>query len=398
LPAWALSSWRAVRVSLIADVTVGKAIWPDLLSAEDRARLDPGVPPNLDRAPDVLVVGGGILGLATAAICTQAGLGSVVVLERDGLGSGASGGAAGLLAPEAHVGVDPPALVHLARLSLQAWRDLHRSWPGGVGLCDVDWLGLQPVTEQFASEQPLGAEQLDEETIAKLLPGLSGATRGVLVQRQGRVNPLEAIARLAAALPGAATGVAVRGVQRHNSRIAMVETTIGDFRPRNVVFATGTPPQVHGLELSVSWGEVKGHMVVSEPTEHRLPGVVAPIATIIADGRLMRGGTIDTGDAERVVRPEVIAGLWGELEADWPVVRGIRLGYQWACFRPAHPDLMPVIDQLPGMANAWLTSGHYKTGILMAPGTARAIVSWIASGERPSEVANFGLARFAQAR
>ena len=99
-----------------------------------------------------------------------------------------------------------------------------------------------------------------------------------------------------------------------------------------------------------------------------------------------------------IVRPAVIDEMWSELESDWPVVRGLRVGYSWACFRPAHPDLLPVIDQLPGLANAWLTSGHYKTGILMAPGTGQAIARWIASGDRPAEVASFGVARFAQAR
>jgi glycine/D-amino acid oxidase-like deaminating enzyme len=226
---------------------------------------------------------------------------------------------------------------------------------------------------------------------------LNGPRHGVLVRKQARVNPLEAIVRLAQALPGVATGVTVYGVLAEGGRITAVETSLGDFFPKTVVFATGTPPSVDGLNLSLPWSEVKGHMLVSEPTELSLPGVVAPIATVIADGRLMRGGTIDTGDDERVVRPWVVDEMWAELEVDWPIVRGIQVGYQWACFRPAHPDLLPVIDKVPALQNAWLTSGHYKTGILMAPGTGQAIARWIASGEGPPEIASFGVARFAQA-
>jgi glycine/D-amino acid oxidase-like deaminating enzyme len=52
-----------------------------------------------------------------------------------------------------------------------------------------------------------------------------------------------------------------------------------------------------------------------------------------------------------------------------------------------------VIDRLPGLANAWLTSGHYKTGILMAPATGRALAQWLASGSPPPEVLPFTLAR-----
>lgn len=47
-------------------------MWWDLVSSADRAVLDPGVPETLDRTPDVLVVGGGILGVATAAACERA--------------------------------------------------------------------------------------------------------------------------------------------------------------------------------------------------------------------------------------------------------------------------------------------------------------------------------------
>jgi D-amino-acid dehydrogenase len=112
---------------------------------------------------------------------------------------------------------------------------------------------------------------------------------------------------------------------------------------------------------------------------------------------LLRGGTLDIGDNERVVRPEVIASMWAEVEAAWPIARGVRVSHQWACFRPAHPDHLPVIDRVPALNNAWITSGHYKTGILLAPSTGRALAQWIASGERPAEVLGLGLDRFDRA-
>lgn len=375
-------------------MTVGLALWPEQLSDQERAWLDPGVPAELDRSPDILVVGGGIVGVATAVACTQAGLGSVVLLEGDRLGSGASGGAAGQLMPEAHVGVDPPRLVDLMRLSLAAWQNLERTWPRGVGLMALDWLGLGPTLAQFGALPP-GAEQLSAEQVDALVPGMSQRGLGVLVRDQARVNPLRAIARIAAGLGCVATGVRVQGVSLEAGRIVSLQTTAGEVRPRSVVFATGTPPRVDGLNLRIPSGEVKGHMLTSEPTNLRLPGSVAPLATSIEDGRLMVGGTLDVGDSERVVRPEIIASMWAELAAAWPIVEGVRIAHQWACFRPAHPDHVPVIDHVPGVANAWLTSGHYKTGILLAPATGIALAEWIASGQRPPQVEGLGVDRFA---
>ncbi|HEV7662377.1 MAG TPA: FAD-binding oxidoreductase, partial [Chloroflexota bacterium] len=163
-----------------------------------------------------------------------------------------------------------------------------------------------------------------------------------------------------------------------------------------LIFATGNPPCIQGLDLHVPWSEVKGHMLVTEPLDVALPGSVAPLATTIDDGRLMIGGTQDLGDAERVLRPAIIDAMRAELGRAWPIAAAARVSHQWACFRPAHPDHLPVIDRLPGLDNAWLTSGQYKTGILLAPATAAALAAWLRTGQRPPEVAALGIARFAQ--
>jgi glycine/D-amino acid oxidase-like deaminating enzyme len=334
-------------------MTVGHAVWPDQLDDAERWLLSPGIPPDLDRRPDVLVVGGGIVGCATAAACVRAGLGSVVLLERETLGAGASGGAAGILQPEVHVGVDPPAFVDFMRLSLSAWRELHTLWPGGVGLLNVRY-----------KREPAA-----------------------------RVNPLRAIARLAAHLSGIATGVDVTGVQTRDGRIEAVLTSAGAFHPGRVVFATGLAPVLHGLELNLPSMEVKGHMLCSAPTGLQPPTGVSDLVTVIEDGRLLMGGTLDLGDTARVVRPEVAARLWQELVEAWPAVAETTVEYTWACFRPAHADHLPVIDRVPGLQNAWLTSGQYKTGILCAPGTANALVAWMQSDSPPAEIAAFALRR-----
>jgi glycine/D-amino acid oxidase-like deaminating enzyme len=281
-------------------------------------------------------------------------------------------------------------LFDLARLSLNAWREFEASVPGGVGLMDIDWLGL-------GADLPTEAERLDVDAVAQLVPGLTESTPATYVRHQARVNPLRSIARIAASLPCVATSVEVQSALVDSGRITAVQTSAGEIRPGSVVFATGNPPRIDGLDLRVPWSEVKGHMLVTEPTDLWLPGIVAPLATLVEDGRLMRGGTLDVGDDERVVRPEIIASMWAEVEAAWPVARGVRISHQWACFRPAHPDRLAVTDRVPALHNAWITSGHYMTGILLAPATGRALAAWIGSGERPAEVVGFGIDRFARA-
>jgi len=370
-----------------------RALWLDQLTDEEAAILERRVPQQLDRRPDVLVIGGGVVGVATAVACLRAGLGSIMLLERHRLGAGATGGAAGLLIPEAHQGTDPGAMVDLGRSSLSLWRELEDTWPGGVGLADLDWLGLEPHPPGFAADQASGAEWLDPREVARLVPGLARPAAGVFIHHQARVNPLRAVARLAARLPSVVTGVAALAAIIRGDRLLSVSTSAGEVSPGAVIFATGGPPDLHGLELTVPAGHVKGHLLATEPAPFRLPGTVAPLATQLEDGRLLVGGTLDTEDDSPAVRPEVIASLWSALRAALPAVGGLRISHQWCCFRPTHPDSLPVIDRVPGLANAWVTSGHFRTGVLLAPATGRALATWMSTDRQPAEIAGLGLGR-----
>jgi glycine oxidase len=372
-------------------VTEGHSVWLDLLTDDERRQLQPGIPVGFDWRPDVLIVGGGILGLVTAAACHQAGLGSVCVIERDRLGAGASGGAASLLVPSSHYG-DAPPHAELGRASLAAWRELHSTWPGGVGLVDLDWLSVED--DPFGTpDDPPGTERLSAAEVASLAPGLGVPKAGVLVRREARVNPLRTLVRLAAELPCVATGVEASGITLIDDRLSAVMTNHGEIEPGTVVFATGLAPRLEGLSLEVPQTEVKGHMLATEPTDVRLPGTVDPYGTQIEDGRLISGGDFTEDFVNRAVQPEILAQRWAGLVEGFPALQQTRVSHQWCCFRPAHPDRLPVIDRVPGVPNAWLTSGHFRTGILMAAATGRSLAEWITSGRRPDLVAAFNVDR-----
>jgi len=375
-------------------MNMGRAVWHDQLTEGEHASLGRGAGVIPDPRPDILVVGGGIVGVATAAACHRAGLGSVLLIEAGQLGSGATGGAAGLLTPEIHEWSDPPPFVDLARDSLQRWHELERTWPGGVGLVTLDWIGLVPDPGDFALHQPPAIEWLDRNQVHGFVPGLALPMAGALIRNQARVNPLRAIVRLISQLPDVATGVAALSAVIRSGRLVAVGTSVGDIHPGAVVFATGRPPVLDGLPLDLPSTAVKGHLLATEPVSVRLPGTVAPVATQLEDGRLLVGGTFETGDESPAVRPDVIETILAGLYAALPGLRGVPASHRWCCFRPRHPDGRPVIDRVPGLGNAWFTSGHFRTGILMAPVTAAALSRWISADEPPAEAAAWSSARF----
>jgi glycine oxidase len=375
-------------------MTVDGAIWSDQLTAAERAALGRGHGSIPDSSPDILVVGGGIMGVATAAACHEAGLGSVLLIETGRLGTGATGGASGLLIPEPHQWSDPEPLVDLERASLERWRELEQRLPGGVGLVEIDWIGLTPHPGGFAAHQPPAVEWLAPGQVEQLVPGLARSMEGALIRGQARVNPLRAVVRLAASLPAVASGVAATAVTIRGDRLVSVATSAGEVHPGIVVFATGQPPVLDGLPLSIPSERVKGHLLVTETTSIRLPGIVAPVATQLEDGRLLTGGTFDIGDEDPAIQPDVIESIMDGLVAALPAAKGLGIAYRWCCFRPRHPDQRPVIDRVPGLDNAWLTSGHFRTGILNAPATAAVLARWISAGQPPPEPGTWSATRF----
>jgi glycine/D-amino acid oxidase-like deaminating enzyme len=374
-------------------VTSRRPLWRDLLDDREVAALDPGVPDRLPRTPDVLVVGGGMVGVATAVSCRRAGLGTVALLEGATLGAGATAGAGGLLVPEAHHDGDPGGVVDLGRASLALWRELDDLVPSGVGLVDLDWLGLDP-QPGLSAHLPPGAEVLRAAEVGRLVPELASPVGGVLVRGQARLNPLAALARLAGGVDHVATGVGVTAVATSGGRVVRVSTSAGSMSPGTVVFATGGPPELDELAMSVPASLVKGHTIATEPVPLRLGVAVPPMVTQVDEGRLLAGGTLDHQDNSPDIDEAVVANIRGDLEAAFPAVRGVPISHAWCCFRPAHPDELPVVDRVPQLTNAWMTSGHFRTGILMAPVTGRVLARWIDSGERPEEVRALELARF----
>lgn len=375
-------------------MTVTGAIWREQLTPEQRAMLGRDAGVIAEPHPDVLVVGGGILGVAIAAAVLGAGLGSVQLIEAGRLGAGATGGATGLLIPEPHQWSDPETFVDLERASLERWRYLDQVTPGGLGLVELDWIGLAPDAGR-AAHQPPNVEWLDAAKVAALVPGLAWRLGGALIRHQARVNPLRALVGLADGLPSVGTGVAATGVTVRGGRIESVATSAGEISAGAVVFATGQPPVLDGLELGIPSDRVKGHLLVTEPAPVHLPCTVAPVATPLQDGRLLAGGTFDYGDESPEVREEVVDMIMAGLRSALPGARGLQVSHQWCCFRPRHPDRRPVIDRVPGIGNAWLTSGHFRTGILNAPATGLAIARWIAADKPPPEAGTWSAERFA---
>lgn len=332
----------------------GRPVWEDTAPAEDLAELDPGVPDDWDATPDVLVVGGGVIGLAVAAFCHRAGT-RVLLVEQGRLAAGPSGRAAGGLSPDIHLEFRSGWRA-IARGSLDLHRSLDAEW--GYGLRDMDLVVLPDL----------------------VFPG------------QAHADPLRLAAALARHAGVVASGVKATGTETDGARIACVHTSNGDVGPGAVVFATGTAPP----ECRASDGWVKGHLLATEPARFRTDGILVQDGLLVvqlADGRFVAGGTQDLGDDTNKVDPRKIELIREALIKAVPDARDLDVTHAWCCFRPHNRDDLPVIDRLPDVSNAWVVSGLYTTGLLMAPVVGEVLARWITTGEAFEGADDYALAR-----
>lgn len=353
---------------------------------------------------DVVVVGAGVIGLSCAWRAAERGL-RVTVLERDRPGAGASGVAAGMLAPVGEASFGEDRLLGLALRS-------HARWPGfadelraasaaelgflGVGALHVA-LDRDEATElrrrfELMREHGLDAEWLRGGALRELEPGLAPAAQaGVHAPHEAAVDPRALTAALARALE-AAGGRIVRAEASaalfDGDRLAGVAEPDGaEHRADRVVLAAGSWSAARWLPEAARppIRPVKGQIL----TLRGPPGAAVCERIVVServymvprgDGRLVVGATVEERGFDTRVTAGGVHELLRESYRALPDVAELELVETIAGLRPATPDNVPLIG--PGAVEGLvLATGHFRNGILLAPLTADLVAAELA-GDR----------------
>lgn len=372
----------------------------------------------------MVVVGGGVIGLATAWRAAGRGL-SVTVLDPEP-GRGAAWAAAGMLAPvtEAHYGEED-----LIRLNLES----ARRWPGFAGelgqeggidvgyrACgtlavagDADDRAVLVDLHRFQRSLGLQAELLPSRECRALEPLLAPSVRGgLLAAGDHQVDNR----RLVGALLAAADR---RGVELRRTRAAEILVSAGravgvvtgdgdDVHAGSVLLAAGCwSGQVAGLppELASSVRPVKGHIVrLRGPAgpallSRNVRGLVqgSPLYLVPrADGTIVLGASVEEQGFDTTVRAGPVSELLRRAVELVPALAEVELAETAAGLRPGSADNAPLVGRssLPGLVAA---TGHFRNGILLAPLTADAVAAVLTGDEEPAAVAPFSPRRRAAA-
>jgi glycine oxidase len=348
---------------------------------------------------DVVFVGGGPIGLASAWRAAQRGL-RVVVLERDRVGSGAASVAAGRLAPTTEADFGEEELLRLNLDSLRAYPSFVEELEAETGV-EVDFLACGTLSvaldrdgveelrrvQRLYERLALGAEWLLPSEVRALEPGLTpGLAAGLHVPEEYAVDPRKLVAALAAALGDRVVeGADVTAALLEGDRIVGVETSRGRrFHADTVVAAAGAwgaPWLPEGARPPVR--PVKGEVLIlrgAAPTIARnLRSVGAQSVYLVprGDGRVVVGATSLERGFDATVTAGGVLELLREAYRLVPEVAELELLEARTSFRPASPDNRPIVG--PGaLEGLVLATGHYRNGILLTPATAVAVADLLA--------------------
>jgi glycine/D-amino acid oxidase-like deaminating enzyme len=355
----------------------------------------------VSRSPDVVVVGGGIVGIAAAAACASRGL-SVTLCEAGGLAQAASGRNQGLV-----IGPHLPEVESIGRRSLELFLELHER-SGGSFAFDREPYGCLVLSDE-------GGERLSPDELRAAEPLLAPQIESAELNMDARrIDPGAAAAALAdearAAGADIRTGCAVRELLRRGDDVTGVLTDDGRIDAGTVVVAAGpwSWRVCRSLPHDVPVRGVRGWIIVTRPAPFRLryvieeewkrPAPAAPTLAQVAEGeepvpyvacvlqqdaagRVLVGSSLHGATSDADESPETRHEIARRAVALMPALAGLAVAETRSCQRPYSPDGLPLIGPYPGAPGLVLATGHGSVGVTQSLGSGEAVADGIADGK-----------------
>ena len=365
---------------------------------------------------EVAIIGGGAAGCSIAYYLAESGRASTII-EREGVGSQASGYAAGGLNPLTGHGIPGP----LASFAWESFQMHHGLYPKLGELTGIDYQfretseirltfdesevpAFEALADRLVRTPGFASSMTEQWRVKELDPRVNGDFAGCIFTRGNyQLDSLaftQALSSSAQSMGAKLRPGIVRGLEVKGDHVNRVLLDDGDLECDQVVLAMGpwSRQAERWLDAYIPVDPLKGEILrmrlPGEPLEHDVTGGGASIYAK-PDGQIWCGTTEDWRGFDRRPLPEtkerILAGVKGIL----PAITDAALVMHTACLRPVTPDWLPILGRVPGYENAWLATGAGKKVILLAPGIGKSVADLITSNETGLPIGNFAPGRFA---
>lgn len=367
---------------------------------------------------DAVIVGGGVIGCATAYYLSRRKL-RVQIIERDAIGSQASGVAAGVLSPLLSAEKPGPFLdIATAAVKLHRGLGTELKEEGGLDSHYGEVSVLCPafaeaeeknLKEEYAWQRTTGLDVswLGPSQVAALNVGMNSEVRAALCYpRQLQVESY----RLTLAFAQAAErhGATIRqgqvvGFSHSGSKVSDVLMADGQKVPAGaVLISTGPWTTEVGSWLKCRLPVVpeRGQILrldVANINKGYAPFYGETYVLPKVDGSVLAGTTREHGVYENRVTEDGRSSIVSRVSAMMPLLSGAHLVSAVSGLRPMSEDHLPMLGRLPGWDNAYVAAGHCRWGMLLSALSGRCMAQLITGSPTEYPLAGFDPARFAKA-
>lgn len=369
---------------------------------------------------DVVIVGAGVVGAATAYFAALAGL-STIVVERGSIASGTSSRCEGnVLVSDKEVGPE----LELSLYSQRVWReDLAEHaelWEfeakGGLVVAGSD-SSMRGLTDLVAHQRELGirAELIgDIDGVRELEPYINPALAGgAFYPDDAQVQPLLATHQLLrlARERGARvlTRTAVSAVVTSGGRAVGVDTEVGRISAGAVINCagawSGAVAELAGVHLPVL--PRRGFVLVTEPVpvtvHHKVYAAeyvgdvassdaglqVSPVVEGTPSGTILMGASRERVGFDRTFSTDAVARIAASGLGLFPALREVKVQRAYSGFRPYCPDHLPAIGEDGRLPGLWHAAGHEGAGVGLSVGTGKLLAQALRGQKTDMDLAPF---------
>lgn len=369
--------------------------------------------------PDVLIIGGGVIGASIAYYLSEQGV-SVTLLERGRAGGHASLAAAGLLHPILSAGTPEP-LRTLSEASFDLFPDLvarlrdltaidaEYQEPGWLKVALNEAQARALVADGIsAASARYGVHSISGEEARALEPALSTdivqalhLPRGADVYAPSLLQAYtHAAARLGATIR---RGVEVVELCVEQQRVTGARTADGERLTAGHTIVAGGAWSARlvaplGLDLAVFplRGQILALHAIPAPLVRSVFGPVAAL-TPKADGSVVVGATVENAGFDDRLTADGIRMLLDAARTLAPGLGDVTFRQAWVGLRPGSPDTMPLLGPLGDWDSVSVATGHTREGIALSPITGRLMAQYVRGEPTDLPLAPFSPARFAAA-
>lgn len=341
---------------------------------------------RMAESADLLIIGGGVIGLSAAYFLAREGI-AVEVLDKGDFGQEASWAGAGIIPPGNPARAVSP-IDKLRALSSSLFPALSAELRERTGVDNgyVRCGGIEfgnGATDAAADEwrgEGVACEPLDVRASRALEPALAEGLEAAnfLPDLAQLRNPRHLKALLAACQVHGVRlrpGCAAHGFRTHGDRILAVQTSSGEISAGQFLLASGAWTEAIIADLGWRPGihPVRGQIVLlnaGAPLFRRVlmcgPRYLVPRP----DGRVLIGSTEEAVGFQKWTTAAAVRDLLAFAASLVPALGQAQVERCWAGLRPGSPDGLPFLGLIPGFNNAFIAAGHYRAGIQLSVGTA----------------------------